>query len=121
MAELLCGSARRMTQAVNNTGIATSIAPINPLSTSGQADTFRSSVDSSTSAAMPCNANPNPRGIQRACRAPTQNAPAPSSAQAAEVQCASSAKGTASVTNPTPIASRHSFNSRISSRRCRMV
>ena len=110
-----------MIQAVKIIGKATSIGWRNPLLASGMADNAGPAAASVSKAATACSTSPRQRGIQRACRAPTQNAPAPSRAQTQEVQLTSSASGTASVTNPMPMASRHSFSRRISGRPLRMV
>ena len=93
-------------------GKAISTAPTKPGCASGQADTGWRSVPKKLRQASSCSARPKARGIQRACRVPTQKAAAPSSAQMALVHCASSASGTASVTKPTPSARKHSTSSR---------
>ena len=75
------------------------------------AHTWLAATFEKVSMAAACSSRPNRRGIQRAWRMPTQKAPAPSSDQTAEVHCASSASGTASVAKPTPTAVKHSTSS----------
>ena len=68
-------------------------------------------------AARPCKASPAARASQRSWRRPIQNTAAPSMAQTADVQRASSASGTASVTKPRPRAAKHSASQRCTSPR----
>lgn len=74
-------------------GTAISVPPTKPGFAKGMLETLPSSDTKKMKAATNWSSRPKRRGIQRACRMPTQNAPAPSSAQANDVHFTSSASG----------------------------
>ena len=120
-ADPLCAISQRNCHAVNSSGSAISNGVRNPSLANGVAEMLGLSVESTMAAPSACSSKPKARGIQRAWRPPTQNAPAPSSAQAALVHLASSASGIASVTKPSPIAAIDSAIKPMPSRRRRIA
>ena len=105
-------------QAIISAASASMVPPTKPGLISGNASIdIRGCEDMKATAASSCSNRPAARASQRSWRRPIQYTAAPSMAQTAAVQRASSASGTASVTKPRPSAAKHSASQRYTSAR----